>query len=53
MGYLGFEVLAGDQSRHILQEGDLLFIARAVEHVIQPIDLEGSETEPHPEFSLS
>ncbi len=44
--------LAGDQSPHILQEGDLFFIARAVEHVIQSIDFERGETESDQEFSL-
>lgn len=45
--------LAGEQPPYILQEGDLFFITRGVEHVIQSIDFEYGKIESHQEFSLA
>ncbi len=45
--------LVGEQSENTLQEGDLFFIARGIEHVIQSIEFEDEETESDQETSLA
>jgi len=45
--------LEGEQSPHTLQEGDIFFIARGVEHVIQSIDVDHVENLPAKEYALT
>ncbi|HIL39564.1 MAG TPA: hypothetical protein EYG29_03930, partial [Methylococcales bacterium] len=40
----------GEQSPHTLPEGDIFFIARGVEHVIQSIDVDHAENLPAKEY---
>lgn len=46
-------MLEGEQAAHILQEGDLFFIARGIEHIIQAIDFDHNESESTQELSLA
>ncbi len=43
----------GEQSPHTLPEGDIFFIARGVEHVIQSIDVDHAENLPAKEYALT
>jgi len=43
----------GEQSPHTLQESDIFFIARRVEHVIQSIDVDHAENLPAKEYALT
>ncbi len=46
-------MLGSEQSAHVLQEGDLFFIARGIEHIIQAIDFDHSESQCSQEYSLA